>query len=81
MGLPTGTPWGDPDWSPDGSRIVFSSWPIADFNKASVSVFSARPDGSGLKDLTTSLCGGCGAPSWTSDGAHILFSGSDHVTS
>jgi Tol biopolymer transport system component len=75
MGLPTGTPWGDPDWSPDGSRIVFSSWPIRDFNKDSVSVYSARPDGSDLTMLTEVLCGGCGAPSWTSDGRHILFWG------
>ena len=75
MGLPTGTPWGDPDWSPDGSRIVFSSWPIDDFNVGTVEVYSAKPDGSDLKQLTQGSCGGCGAPSWTSDGAHILFWG------
>ena len=75
LGLATGTPWGDADWSPDGSRIVFSSWPIHDFNSASVNVYSARPDGSDLKMLTDLSCGGCGAPSWTPDGAHILFWG------
>jgi dipeptidyl aminopeptidase/acylaminoacyl peptidase len=75
MGLPAGTPWGDPDWSPDGSRIVFSSWPIGNFNKDTVSVYTARPDGSDVKMLTDISCGGCGAPSWTPDGAHILFWG------
>jgi TolB protein len=73
--LDEGTPWGDPDWSPDGSRLVFSSWPIHDFNTAKVNVFSARPDGSDLLELTASSCGGCGAPSWTADGAHVLFWG------
>ena len=75
LGLPPGTPWGDPDWSPDGSRIVFSSWPIHDFNRAAVSVYSARPDGTDVKMLTDFSCGGCGAPSWTPDGKHIMFWG------
>lgn len=76
LSLPVGTPWGDLDWSPDGSRIVLSSWPIHEFNDGRVNVYSARPDGSDLKALTdTARCGGCGAPSWTPDGAHILFWG------
>jgi hypothetical protein len=75
LNLPAGTPWGDPDWSPDGSRITLSSWPIHDFNDGKVNVYSVRPDGSDLKQLTDSGCGGCGAPSWTPDGAHILFWG------
>jgi TolB protein len=75
LNLPAETPWGDPDWSPDGSRIVLSSWPIHDFNDGKVNVYSVRPDGSDLKPLTDSGCGGCGAPSWTPDGAHILFWG------
>ncbi|OGO57621.1 MAG: hypothetical protein A2Z32_07615 [Chloroflexi bacterium RBG_16_69_14] len=75
LNLPAGTPWGDPDWSPDGSRIVLSSWPIHDFNDQRVNVYSVRPDGSDLKQLTDSRCGGCGAASWTPDGAHILFWG------
>lgn len=75
LNLPAGTPWGDLDWSPDGSRIVLSSWPIHEFNDERVSVYSARPDGSDLKRLSSLGCGGCGAPSWTPDGAHILFWG------
>jgi len=75
LNLPAGTPWGDIDWSPDGSRIVLSSWPIHEFNDGRVNVYSALPDGSDLKPLTDARCGGCGAPSWTPDGAHILFWG------
>ena len=55
MPLDEATPWGDPDWSPDGSRIVFSSWPIHDFNSDKVQVYSARPDGSDIKQLTTTV--------------------------
>jgi Tol biopolymer transport system component len=73
LALPDGIPYGDADWSPDGSRIVFSSWPIRDFNDRRANVFTVRPDGSDLRPLTDSRCGGCGAPSWTPDGAHILF--------
>jgi len=75
MPLDQGRPWGDPEWSPDGSRIVFTSWPIHEFNTPDVNVYTARPDGTDLKQLTDSSCGGCGAPSWTPDGAHILFWG------
>jgi len=75
LNLPAGTPWGDADWSPDGSRIVLSSWPIHEFNDGKVNVYTVRPDGSDLTKLTDSRCGGCGAPSWTPDGAHILFWG------
>ena len=75
MPLDDATPWGDPDWSPDGSRIVFSSWPIHDFNDKNVQVYSARPDGSDIRQLTTPGSGGEGAPSWTPDGTHILLWG------
>jgi Tol biopolymer transport system component len=68
------TPWGDADWSPDGSRIVFGSYPIHEFGSGKAEVYSVRPDGTDLQQLT-SLGVGSGAPSWTSDGAHIFFWG------
>jgi Tol biopolymer transport system component len=75
LALPEGTPWGDADWSPDGSRIVFSSYPIrAGFAGGTAEVYSVRPDGTDLQQLTH-LGVGSGAPSWTSDGAHIFFWG------
>ena len=74
LALPDGTPWGDADWSPDGSRIVFGSYPIRVLANAKSEVYSVRPDGTDLQQLTR-LGVGSGAPSWTSDGAHIFFWG------
>ena len=59
-----------PHWSPQGDRIVFSRLANDDFD-----IFSIRPDGSGLKQLTTSA-GNDSHPAWSADGEHILFSSS-----
>jgi TolB protein len=74
LALPSDTPWGDADWSPDGTRIVFGSYPIHEFGSGEAEVYSVRPDGTDLQQLT-SLGVGSGAPSWTPDGAHIFFWG------
>jgi dipeptidyl aminopeptidase/acylaminoacyl peptidase len=74
LALPDGTPWGDPDWSPDGSRLVLGSYPIREFGSGEAEVYSVRPDGTDLQQLS-SLGVGSGAASWTSDGAHIFFWG------
>jgi dipeptidyl aminopeptidase/acylaminoacyl peptidase len=74
LALPDGMPWGDADWSPDGSRIVFSSYPIREFNSENASVYTVRPDGTDVQQLTSTGIGN-GAPTWNSDGAHIFYWG------
>ena len=72
--LPAGLSAFDPDWSPDGSLIVFSSGPMLGLQIAGVpgspDVYTVRPDGSNLQRLTED--NDSGAASWTSDGK-ILF--------
>lgn len=67
---------GDPDWSPDGSLIVFSTEPIHEWNDVGAAdnpdVYVVHTDGTGLKQLT--FDSGSGAPSWTSDGKILYFS-------
>jgi Tol biopolymer transport system component len=64
---------GNPDWSPDGQRIVFNSE-----GGHSRSTYVVRPDGQGLRRL---LAGGAAlshlgdtiAPAWSPDGKQIVF--------
>lgn len=56
-GLRQLTPWGllagDPDWSPDGARVVFNTRPLVDFQESGRSeLYTIRPDGTGLRRLT-----------------------------
>ena len=57
-GLRQLTPWkllaGDPDWSPDGSVIVFGTHPLLEFPDAGQSeLYTIRPDGTGQRQLTS----------------------------
>lgn len=69
----------DPDWSPDGSQIVFQS-PPEPVPSGEENIYTIHPDGSGLVQLTAHLSsfsgGGQGTfhPSWSPDGSHIVFS-------
>lgn len=63
----------DPDWSPDGARIVFIA-PNPDPNAplwGYGDIYTVRPDGSDARRLTTDRLSA--SPSWTADG-RILFS-------
>jgi Tol biopolymer transport system component len=57
-----------PDWSPDGSRIVFTRRVDA----VNFDIFSIRPDGTDLRRLTTSEAND-GHAVWTADGKKILW--------
>jgi Tol biopolymer transport system component len=68
---------GDPDWSPDGSLIVFSTMPNheGEGQSGSLGIFTIHPDGTGLTTVCRSCLDGGIAPSWTPDGTHIMFWG------
>jgi TolB protein len=74
-GLQQVTPWaldaGDaPDWSPDGSLLVFRSY--AETPAKQSQIYVARPDGSGLKQLTHFKQGTwVGSSSFSPDGKWI----------
>ena len=66
-----------PDWSPDGTRIVFSTHGlgfVADSMKAS-NLYTIDPDGTDLTQVTRYGDGDTrvGTPGWTPDGTRILF--------
>jgi dipeptidyl aminopeptidase/acylaminoacyl peptidase len=75
---PNGTEDTNPDWSPDGSRIVFSRAP----STGAHSIWTVEPDGTGLRRLTPYCPPGAGIPKcaaddgwpvWSPDGNHIAF--------
>src|SRR6185369_10067812 len=57
----------NPDWSPDGSRILFES--TRDGKSA---IYTIRPDGSDLKKLTDGQAND-GQAQWSPDGRQIVF--------
>jgi len=78
-GLRRLTPWnmhaGDPDWSPKGDLIAFSTRPLLNFTSGRSELYTIRPDGSGMRALTSHGADGPRAtqPQWTPDGEAILY--------
>jgi len=59
-----------PRWSPAGDLIEFTSFRNNDFD-----IYTIHPDGTGLKQLTTTP-GNDGHAEWSPDGKYLLFSSS-----
>jgi TolB protein len=64
----------DADWSPDGTKIVFTSKPTSDDprNPVHAEIYTINPDGTGLTRLTFNDYEERG-PSWSPDGSRIVF--------
>ena len=73
------TPWsllaGDPDWSPDGSKIVFSTHPLLVFPASGESdLFLMNPNGTARQQITHNGSEvRATQPRWTSDGHAIIY--------
>jgi Tol biopolymer transport system component len=64
------------DWAPDGSRLLFRGGAGADVGRGQGNLFTIRPDGSGLRQLThfRQVFGALTMGSWSPDGRSIVFS-------
>jgi Tol biopolymer transport system component len=60
----------NPDWSPDGSQIVFQS--NRRNRPGNWDLWAIRPDGSGIERITSSRATEW-APAWSPDGTRIAF--------
>ncbi len=64
---------GHPDWSPDGSKIVFASFRDAHGNSSGTAdIYTVNIDGTGLTQLTNSSWED-NDPEWSPDGTKIAF--------
>jgi TolB protein len=72
-----GTDDNDPEWSPDGTWIVFSR-SLSASGLPDAELYMCRPDGAGLIQLTR-LGGWNGDPDWSPDGSWIAFAHSGEL--
>jgi Tol biopolymer transport system component len=64
-------PWWQADWSPDGSKILFSTERLQETGP----LWTINPDGSGLTKVFEDPDGGFAIyPVWSPDGSQIMFS-------
>ncbi len=65
----------DPDWSPNGQKIVFTSHAVTDNHTDSVTaeIYVINADGTGVPERLTNNVEEERAPAWSPDGTRILF--------
>jgi len=78
--------WGDPHYRPDGSRVLMHSYDDGKGRSRGIrgNLFTIRPDGTGIKQLTDSGRDQVFfSPDWSPDGSQITFVhfqfGDDHL--
>ena len=77
-GLKRLTPWsigaGDADYSPDGKKLVFEAFPLADARRCRGNIYTVDSDGQHLTNITDNRCQeGSSDPVWSPNGKKILF--------
>jgi TolB protein len=63
----------EPQWPPDGARIVFVRYNITLAPKGKQALFIVNADGSGLRRVTKYAIKAGDGPDWSPDGTQILF--------
>jgi Tol biopolymer transport system component len=80
-----GQVWGDPHYSPDGSRILIQSYDDGKGRSRGIrpNEYTVRPDGSGMTQLTSGRNEVSFSGDWSPDGSQIAFVhyqfGDDHL--
>jgi len=67
-----------PAWSPDGKWIAFQSMPRPASNKTTEAIFTIRPNGTRLRQLTSASTSE-GFPAWSPDGSALAYSAGERL--